>query len=438
MAVIKYARSGYARSGATRSGYYREQLQATIAGIDRATKFEKGKTKIKRTLNESPNTATFSLFGVEPPLGAEVIIGNGSLSNRLFGGNITDRKQASVKQSGGQVAKQLWDVTCSDWIFDLAGEANVLERYFNTPAHLIFRDLATKYAPGYSLKRVKTGGPVIDDIAFDMVTLPSAFTQLGNRCDPTWHWDCDPYKVLHFFDYEELVAQPKPITTANLDYNKLDYQDSLRLVRTQVTVVGGGGSATAPTAAGSTSHPVDECGWYDTPGRFKSGSQICTYTGRSASSGPGNLTGIPAAGAGAILFDIKQGDQAYIVVIEDDLAAQAALQAVMGGTGIRKYNVRDGTLGVAGARVRAMAELAMYRSEIKSGGYTAHDNVLDAGRFATINLPNRTASLTSVQIPIDEVEIIFESPNRTIRRAQFTSAVRIDLTDIIRSIGKSA
>lgn len=435
MPTILYARSGYARSGATRSGYYREALKATIAGIDRAAAFAKGQTRITRKWG-SPSTAAFALFGVEPPIGAQVIIGNGSISNRLFGGFITDRSQPSVKQSGGQVAKQLWDVMCTDWTFELEGEY-VLERYVATPAHLIFKDLAAKYAPGYSVTRVKTGAPVIDEIAFDMVTLPQAFTQLANRCNPTWHWDCDPDQAFHFFDVETLVAQPKSVTTANLDYTGLDFKDSLKVVRTQVVVVGGGGAVTAPTLAGATSLPVDECGWY-TGSRFRAGSQICTYTGRSVTSGPGTITGIPAAGAGALVFDVKQGEQAQIVVIEDDVAAQTALQTLMGGTGVRKFVVRDGTANVDGARSRALAELAMFPAAVKAGGYTSRDTVLDVGRLATINLPNRTASLASVQIPIDQVTITFETPHRTIRTAKFNSAVRIDLVDVIRSIAKGA
>jgi len=432
--ALMYARSKWARSGATRSGYFLEVLKATIGGVDRAANILKGSTKIRRILNDQPNVAYFTVFGFEPTLGAEVILGNGSITKRMFGGYITDRKQPPIKQSGGVVAKQIWNVECSDWIWDLAGAANVLERYTDQPAHLIFRDLATKYAPAYSLARVKTGAPVIDEIAFDMCTLPQAFSQLAKRCDPTWYWDCDAYKVLHFFDYEELEAQPQPISTTNLDYDLLDYADHYKLVRTRIIVEGGGCTVTAPVAAGSTSIPVDECGWFSGD-RFKSGSQICTYTGRSVSSGPGNITGIPASGVGSLLFPLMQGDKVSIVVVVNDVAAQTALAAATGTSGIREFVIRDGTLGVDSGTARANAELALFGGAVKAGGYTSHDKVVDAGRFATINLPNRSTGLTSLQVPITEVEIDWENPHRTRRKAKFNSAVKIDFTDAIRSIG---
>jgi hypothetical protein len=432
--AILYARSGYARSGATRSGYFLESLKATIGGVDRSANFWKGSTKIRRILNDQPNVAYFRVFGFEPALGAEVILGNGSIGKRMFGGFITDRKQPPIKQSGSVVAQHIWDVECSDWIWELAGAGAVLERYTDQPAHLIFRDLATKYAPGYSLARVKTGSPVISEIAFDMCTLPQAFSQLAKRCVPTWHWDCDPDKILHFFDTEPLVAQPRPVTPANLDYEGLSYADTYKMARTRIVVEGGGCTVTAPVAAGATSVPVDECGWF-TGDRFKSGSQICSYTGRSTTSGPGNITGIPASGDGAILYPLLQGDKIAIIVIVDDVAAQSALAAATGTNGIRIFTIRDGSIGVDAATARAYAELALFNGSRKSGGYTSHDKVVDAGRFATISLPNRSAGMTSLEVPITEVEITWENPHRTKRVAKFDSAVKIDITDVIRSAG---
>ena len=430
--ALLYARAGYGRAGATRSDYFRESLVATIGGVDHGANFWKGTTLIRKALNEQPDTATFRVFGMTPLAGQEVIISNGSISNRLFGGIITGRTQVPVKQVGGTPVYTIWDVTCGDWLWDLAG-TRVLKEYPAQAAHLIALDLAATYAPGYSTARIKAGAPVIDGIAFDYATLPEAFTQLAARCDPTWHFNCDADKVLHFFDVEPTLAQPVPITTANLDYDLLSYDESLTLVRTRVIVEGGGGTTTAPVAVAATSIPVDECGWY-TGTTVKCGKQVLTYTGRSASSGPGNLTGVPAAGAGSIQYAIRQGDPVNILVTVNDVPAQTALAAVMGGTGIREFVVRDGTIGVAAATARANAELTLFQASVKAGGYESRDKVIDCGRTATILLPGRGLSVTA---PITDVDIWFEHPHRTKRRAKFNSAIRVDLTDVVRSIGQS-
>jgi hypothetical protein len=121
------------------------------------------------------------------------------------------------------------------------------------------------------------------------------------------------------------------------------------------------------TAAGSTSLPVEDCaqflsggGWAEAPG-----GQVFSYTGRSVSSGPGSLTGIPASGPGSltaavragtvsalahltgcagIVYAINSGDPVNILVIINDAAAQAALAALVGGDGIHEMFISDGTL----------------------------------------------------------------------------------------------
>jgi hypothetical protein len=68
------------------------------------------------------------------------------------------------------------------------------------------------------------------------------------------------------------------------------------------------GGSTVPIPAGATSMPIDELtpfltsGWAVAPG-----NQVFRYTGKSAASGPGSLTGIPASGPGSITAPIRAG-----------------------------------------------------------------------------------------------------------------------------------
>ncbi len=96
--------------------------------------------------------------------------------------------------------------------------------------------------------------------------------------------------------------------------------------------------------------------------------------------------------------------------------------------------VRDGNANIASLTARAYAELQLWSGAVKSGGYTTSDINTDAGRHVPINLPGRTSGLTSLSIPIVEVEIGFDTPTRTYRKAKFNSAIRIDFVDVVRSI----
>lgn len=453
-----YARAGFARSAGTRSDYVLESLVATIDGVDVGRFFVKGTLKINRALNDQPDSANFTLylprdFPFTPMPGQSVIISNGSIDNRLFGGVIVERTQKSMKQIEGTPVSNFWDINCSDWLFELQG-VRVMKKYPRQAAHLIFMDLAQTYCPQFSTAHVKQGSPEIDEIVFDMDTLlPSAFARLATRCDPQWHFNVDPYKGLHFFDTDDYRAQPRPVEVGNLTYDKLDFSESIAQLRNKVTVEGGGGQVESlpvpegtpeaefkPVVPGSVRIPVNECGWYRVGenfplkiGELKIGPQIITFTGTTALSGPGEIIGIPPDGPFSIRHDILQGETVANVITVEDKESQVALKEAMGGDGIRHYFVKDGTLSYESITAKATAELNLFSRTIKFGGYEAYDKIMDTGRVATIVLPGRTVE---VQAIITEVEIWFEAPHRTKRRAQFSSAIRVDFTDIITALGK--
>ena len=172
------------------------------------------------------------------------------------------------------------------------------------------------------------------------------------------------------------------------------------------------GESSLTIPAGSTALAVEELapfpasGWAEAPG-----GQLLRYTGRSAASGPGTLTGIPASGigaitapirsgtirsiphligipasgAGAIVYPIKRGDEVYIFLIRDDAAAIAALAAATGGDGIRIEFLTDGRLGLAELTARADALLTMRKQALVTVNFETRDPAVTVGKTITFN-----------------------------------------------------
>ena len=73
----------------------------------------------------------------------------------------------------------------------------------------------------------------------------------------------------------------------------------------------------------------------------------------AAATPAAQLVGIPASGAGAIVYPIVRGDPVNLLVMEQDTVAQAALAALIGGDGVQEEHVSDNRLSATEARARA-------------------------------------------------------------------------------------
>jgi hypothetical protein len=174
---------------------------------------------------------------------------------------------------------------------------------------------------------------------------------------------------------------------------------------------------------GSTSMPVTSTGWARPDGGWAivgNGAVIIRYTGIS-----GNLlTGIPATGSGSITaavnynstitsapmligvtgltLPINAGDPMAIWVQVDDTAAQSALAARVGGTGIIENVIVDQRRGVPSITALCQADLVMYSRPLLTATYTCFDAKSRSGRPVTVNLPtlaiNQTLTITDVTI----------------------------------------
>jgi hypothetical protein len=103
------------------------------------------------------------------------------------------------------------------------------------------------------------------------------------------------------------------------------------------------------------------------------------------------LIGIPATGAGAIAWALLRGDPVNVVVIVDDLAAQAALAALLGGgDGVRESLLADGRIGLTEAAARGRALLAANKAVRETVAYRSRDVQTRSGARVVVDLPAPT------------------------------------------------
>jgi hypothetical protein len=416
--ALMFARSGLARSGATRSGYFNENVALTIGGVDRAGNIWKGSWEIYKQLGSAQLAMT--VFGIEPEEGEEVIFGTGAINHREFGGTIAGRTQL---YSPGLT---LWKIDCVDWMRQFR-KVLVSKRYTSQAAHLIILDLVSM-GPGFTTNAVVTSSPTIDAIDFTEEPRDQAFARVVARC-PGYRGYIDAYRDVHFA-LTETVQNPNPIEDTNYTNQGFTYTEDGTQRITQAVVEGGGGRTTAPVAAGATVIPVDECAWYSASGgTVKSGPQRITYTGRSASSGPGNITGVPGSGAGSIVYDLTQGQDVNLLAIVNDLVAQAAIIVKEGGDGVYARFYSDRRLSLAGATQLATSRLL--GTPPKSGHLVSLDRFADVGRTLTLN---HTARGLSFESTITTCKLSSAAQDRIQREITYSTGFKLDVTDAVRSI----
>ena len=426
--ALMYARSGLMRSGASRSGYYNEVFHMTIGGIARGHLTRKYSPEIVKTLGAGGNTASVIVWGFTPAVGEEIIIGSGSIGNRLFGGTIVRVQDIHLK------GKTFYLVDAVDWTRQLSRRL-VSKRYTSQALHLIALDLISTFGVGFTANNVVLSSPTIDFIEFTKESMPSALTRLcarGASAGVRWNWYVDESKDVHVFD-SEVSQAPRPLEAGNYSYWGLSLERDVSQRFTRAVVEGGGSRTTAGVAAGATSIPVEDCTFFsDTGGTLKSGSQSdITYTGRSASSGPGSLTGVPASGPGSITIALGNGQDVNLLAIVDDAASQAAIASAEGGDGIYERYFSDRRLSLAGATELGAAQLSQFAAAVVGGRYTTRDYFADIGKDLEINLPDRGVEAT---VPIHSVRIYRIAHDRWARDVQFSGVPRTDLTDTIRTV----
>jgi hypothetical protein len=130
----------------------------------------------------------------------------------------------------------------------------------------------------------------------------------------------------------------------------------------------------------------------------------------------------------------QDNDTLALLVIVDDLAAQANLGAAEGGDGIHEALVADATLEtVAACTARGRAELALFAWPQVEMVYATHDPYTRSGRTIAINLPalGMVATLKILEVTIDDIGVAEHLYPRSTVKA---STAKFSLTDLLRHV----
>jgi hypothetical protein len=116
------------------------------------------------------------------------------------------------------------------------------------------------------------------------------------------------------------------------------------------------------------------------------GAILASITFNSSVTAAPALTGIPASGPGSIRFRCLKGDGVNLWARVDDVPAQTALAAVIGGDGIQEDTLQDRRLSYTEAVARGQAWLALKRDVEISLRYSTRDLNARVGRTQAVNL----------------------------------------------------
>lgn len=392
--MSEYARSGF-HSGEARSGDFDEAFTVTIAGVDRTrqTKFES--VDITELVGPAPNECALDVHAFTPSSLQEIKFYNGGVDVGvpLFCGHI------QVVDQDGSFNKDhpIFHLTATDYVWLLDRYALVTKTYRNQGVSTIVGDIIATYTnggfvPGYLPQSLGD----IGEISFTQVRVSEALRRLAQACNGSLRIDYK--KSISILDGTAIDAVNSiDISDSSRDVWNFRYKTDPSQWRTRVIWEGGGSTTTALVSPNATSVAVDEIGWYSrSGGTVRAGTVIFTYTGRSADSGPGSLTG-----CSGITDFVAQGENVYVMVQVDDTGAQATLAAILGGgaSGIAVQYNADNRLGLSEITLRATTDLQKYSAAQQVVTYTTSNAYTSVGRPVTVavTIPTTINATLSIQ-----------------------------------------
>jgi hypothetical protein len=161
------------------------------------------------------------------------------------------------------------------------------------------------------------------------------------------------------------------------------------------------------------------------------GSIAATVAYNSTVTAAPCLRGVPANGIGAVLYTVLKGDPVNLLAQVDDVAAQTALAALIGGDGIQDDVLEDNRLSYTEAVARGQAWLALRKDVEVSIKCQSRDLNMRAGRSASVNLGafNLVAAFTIQQVTITNFQ-----PALFPTREASASSVRFTFEDYLRLV----
>ena len=144
------------------------------------------------------------------------------------------------------------------------------------------------------------------------------------------------------------------------------------------------------------------------------------------------LLGIPASGVGSIQYALHNGDEINLLVTCDDLSAQAALAALIGGSGILEAYIQDRRIGYAEALARGKAMLVERSTVLVEVHYTCRDPLTRSGATIHCALPPPTNLGGDYKIQDVTISGFSAKPGQPPTYTVQASSQRYSLDDLLR------
>lgn len=426
-----HARAGLARAGVTLAGLSTRFLTMTIGGVSASP--DASSIAITESLDAGANRCAFVLRGVStvPVPWSEVVLGYRHAARARFGGHVL-RVTRRLRGFESGIADLEYQIECVDytWLLDL--RSRVTRRYYSQPVNGIVADLLRTYTEGgFRVGYVPdTLGSL--EIEFTGVKVSEALTRIAKAVG-AYYW----------LDYRKQINIATSVPTGNvltIGNNTTDIWDLVfdldgSQVRTVVDFLGGGSEVAAPYVAGGSTLAVAQCAWYSPAGgrmrvRFTDG----TYAGVSATSGPGELTGV------SLGVDAAIGDPVAALERREDAGAQATLAAALGGghSGIAAHEMTDGRVGATLAGDRAASELDFFKTSIEGARWGTSSDQVRPGVAVPVALTSQPETINA-SVLVQQTQTRIEGPAE-VGVVQWATEVearrwRRDLVGILEQVG---
>jgi len=349
-----HARSNVCRAGVTYAGLANRTFGLTIGGSNRLQDSRAAVGfSLTKPLDGSSSTLTLTAGGTKPAEGADIVLTLGG--ELLFGGTV--QRVRSIQEQGGTLMS--WNLAATDWWWLLNRYARVTGRFVGGINTVVAKLLATYtdggFLPGYLPQSL---GDI--DVTFDGERVGDAIKRIAKAANggAGAFVRITPYKRI---DIATSFPDGISLSLVNAtDYHQVTVESILDQVRTRVQARGVGTQTTVVSAPSSTTLSVEEVGIFPASGSAWVPSMgAIAYTGRSATSGPGALTGVTG-----ITADIPQGSAVQVFAQADDSSAQTALASTLGGgrSGVAVEQVANDAWTYTESAAQASARLALLKT----------------------------------------------------------------------------
>jgi hypothetical protein len=382
-----HARSGATRSDALVSGLYTRGVVLTIGGSTRTSQITKSDSgtpqfSIRMGLDDQRGEARIWTRRFLPTLYHDVILRNGGANGViLFRGRVLGLDSTAAHQS--LAARHEMSCVGDHWLMDRF--ARVTARYRQQGANTIVAHILANFTNGgFATGSIPSSLGNIETIDFSDEFVSKAITRVARALDPVAVWRLDAERRVSMTATTFPDGNALTLASSTKGYWNFRIGEDGDQTRTRVFYEGEGSFASEAVGASTGTIPVEETRFFlSAGGVVRVNQNTVTYTGVSASSGPGNLTG-----CSGIVFDIGAGEPVNVLVQSDDSAAQTAVATALGGglSGVIVAVQQDGRLSAAECDTRGTADLLNSGTPPKSVGYATANEFTRVGKMVAVNV----------------------------------------------------